>query len=142
MTRPNCRHILVNSSCHGLSTCSLLYKCRVHDALLFLKIIREFGLYLPTLLWNPVSKMIFTLFNRCKLKSVLRGILSHVLTFLFLNTDFTALVREFRYIEPVVKQRQGNTKFPREKKQLTLCKEDMNVAVVHARRPTSVLDLI
>ena len=58
--------------------------------------------------------------------------------FFYFYTDFTALAREFRYIEPIVKQGWGNTKFPREKKQ----QEDMNVAVVHARKPTSVLNLI
>ena len=66
---PYCRHILVNSSYHWLS--SSLYKCRVND--FFLKIILKVGLYLPILLWNHVFKMTSTLLNRCKLKPTLRG---------------------------------------------------------------------
>ena len=57
----------------------MLYYC--------LKIILEFGHYLPILLWNPVFKMIFTLLNRCKLQPTIRGLFNilHVLTFSFLH---------------------------------------------------------
>ena len=72
----------------------------------FFKIILEFGHYLPILLWNLVFKMIFTLLNRCKLKLTLLGLFNTITCVnFFISTDFTALLREFRYIEPIVKQR-------------------------------------
>ena len=79
---PYSRDILVNSSCHWLN--SLLYTGRVHDALLFLKIILEFGLYLPILLWNPVFKMTFTLLYICKLKPTLRDMFNIITCINFL----------------------------------------------------------
>ena len=75
----------------------MLYYC--------LKIILEFGHYLPILLWNPVFKMIFTLLNRCKLQPTIRGLFNILrVNFFHFYTDFTALLRA-RYIEPVVKQK-------------------------------------
>ena len=131
---PYCRYILVNSSCHWLR--SLLYKWRVHDALLFLKIILEFGHYLPIFLWNPVFKMIFTLLNGCKLKPTLRGLFNTITCVnFFISIRILQSFQESSAISSLSLSKRVRENQLSQKKQLTLCKENRNVAVVHVRRP-------